>query len=145
VAEPAGFREYVTARQNALLRAAWLLTGDWFAAEDLVQVAMAKVWPRWEALQAAGDPDAYVRRVVVTTFLTWWRRRWHRELPTAALPDPPAPDHELAGVELRDALARLLPALTARERAVLVLRYYDDLTEAQAATALGWSLGTVKS
>jgi len=145
VAEPVGFREYVAARQASLLRGAWLLTGDWYAAEDLVQVALAKVWPRWEALQSGGDPDAYVRRVVVTSFLTWRRRRWHGETPTQALPDQPARADPLVGVELRDALTRLLPTLTSRERAVLVLRYYDDLTEVQTAAILGWSVGTVKS
>ncbi|HZZ95489.1 MAG TPA: sigma factor [Jatrophihabitantaceae bacterium] len=80
VDEPAGFHAYVDAHSRALLRAGWLLTGDWSSAEDLVQTALAAAWPRWASL---ATPDAYVRRVMTTTYLRWQRRRWTGEIPTA--------------------------------------------------------------
>jgi DNA-directed RNA polymerase specialized sigma24 family protein len=87
VSEPDGFREYVVARQAGLLRTARLLTGDWQQAEDLVQTALVKVWPRWGRLIAKGEnPDGYVRRVIVTSYLTWRRRRWWGERPTTPMP-----------------------------------------------------------
>ena len=143
--EPAGFRDYVAARQRALLRSAWLLTGDWHAAEDIVQAALVRVWPRWTRVVAGGDPDAYVRRAVINVYLTARRRRWHGEYAAAAPPDRPDPANPYAAVELRDALARVLPALGRRQRAIVVLRYFDDLTEAQVAEVMGCSVGTVKS
>ncbi len=145
VSEPAGFREYVVARQTALLRTARLLTGDWQQAEDLVQTALVKVWPHWQRLVASGDPDAYVRRVLVTTYLTWRRRLWHREGPADQLPDQAATGDAYAAVDLRAALARLLPALPAGQRTVLVLRFYEDLSVDQTAHILGCSAGAVKS
>lgn len=138
-------REYLLARQQALVRTGYLLTGDWQQAEDLVQTAMVKVWPRWPRIVAGGDPDAYVRRVLVTTYATWWRRRWRGERPSALLPETAADDGALAAVDLRDAVGRLLPELPPRQRAVVVLRFYEDLTEVQTAAALGCSVGTVKS
>ncbi len=143
--EPAGFRDYVAARQRALLRSAWLLTGDWHAAEDIVQAALVRVWPRWTRVAAGGDPDAYVRRAVVNVYLTARRRRWHGEYAAATPPDRPDPADPYAAVELRDTLARVLPALGRRQRAIVVLRYFDDLTEAQVAEVMGCSIGTVKS
>ena len=145
MAEPEGFREFVAARQPALLRTAWLLTGDWHHAQDLVQVALARVWPRWAAVAGRGDPDAYVRKVLVNSYLTWRRRRWHGEQPTGQLPDPAADRDDFASADLRTALARVLPGLPPRQRAVLVLRFYEDLSVEQAAAALGCSPGTIKS
>jgi RNA polymerase sigma-70 factor (sigma-E family) len=139
------FDEYLVLRQTALLRTAWLLTGDWQLAEDLVQTALVKVWPRWSRICSGGDPDAYVRRTLVTTFVSARRRKWRQEYPVGEPPDSAAVDDQLAAVDLRDALERVLPRLTARQRAVLVLRYYEDLTEDQTAAALGCSIGTVKS
>jgi RNA polymerase sigma-70 factor (sigma-E family) len=136
------FAAYVAARQRALLRTAWLLTGDWAAAEDLVQTALLKAWRRWGSI--AGSPDAYVRKVIVTTYLSWRRRKWHGETPTGTLPETPGLD-DYRAADLRDALARLLPSLPPGQRAVLVLRHYEDLTEAQTARVLGCSVGTVKS
>jgi RNA polymerase sigma-70 factor (sigma-E family) len=138
------FAAYVAARQRSLLRTAWLLSGDWAAAEDLVQTALLRTWRRWDRVAAAGDPDAYVRRVVVTGYLSARRRRWTGELPTAAPPETAAVDG-YGAADLRDALGRLLPALPPGQRAVLVLRHYEDLTEAQTAAVLGCSVGTVKS
>jgi RNA polymerase sigma-70 factor (sigma-E family) len=142
--EPQGFREFVVARQNALLRTAWLLTGNWQDAEDLVQVALVKSWRHWRRVSAEGDAYGYVRRVLVTSHISWRRRRWHTELPVDELPESTAMD-EFAGVQLRDALARVLPRLGARQRAVLVLRFYEDMPVEQVAALLGISQGTVKS
>jgi RNA polymerase sigma-70 factor (sigma-E family) len=142
MAEPAGFREYVAARYGALVRIAWFLTGDFGAAEDLVQAALMKTWPRWSAI-ARDDPDAYVRKVMLNTRSTWWRRSWRFEEPHAAVPDLPAPD-ELLAFERRQELVRLLAKLSSRQRAVVVLRYYEDLSEAQTADVLGCSVGAVK-
>lgn len=142
--EPPGFRDYVAARQRALLRTARMLTGNQHTAEDLVQTALERVWPRWSRIVRDGDPDAYVRRVMVNTYSTWWRRKWRGEAPTAELPDVAAPD-AYADADLADALRRLLPTLTPRQKAVVVLRFYEDLSEAATADALGCSVGTVKS
>lgn len=87
------FETFVTARGPALLRTAFLLTGDHGRAEDLVQTALGKTWPKWRSIQD-GAPEAYVRKVMVTTYIAWWRRRWNGEYPTEVLPEPPpsAPD-----------------------------------------------------
>lgn len=143
--EPQGFRDYVAARQRALLRTARMLTGNQHTAEDLVQATLERVWPRWQRVSRAGDPDAYVRKVLVNTYASWWRRKWRAEQPTGELPESPSGTDEFAYVELADALRRALPSLTPKQRAVLVLRYYDDLTEVATAEVLGCSVGTVKS
>ena len=88
-AEPQGFAQFVVARQRALQRTAVLLTGDWALAEDLVQTALAKTWPRWERISGPDDPEVYVRRVMVNTWATWWRRRWRGEQASAAVPEGP--------------------------------------------------------
>lgn len=137
------FEEYVAARGPALWRSAWLLTGDAHRAEDLVQAALLKCWSHWPRISARdGSLDAYVRRALVSTYTDWWRRRWTGEVPTEVLPETAAPDD--LGAERRDVLAALA-RLPRAQRAVVVLRYYDDLTEAQTADALGVSVGTVKS
>jgi RNA polymerase sigma-70 factor (sigma-E family) len=148
VDEPAGFREWVGARRRRLLGTARLLTCDADLAEDLVQAALLKVWPHWERVAASGDPEQYVRRVLVTTWSTWSRRRWHGERPAGwDLPDDAdgAAGDPADGAALRDAVARLLPLLPPGQRAVLVLRFAEDLTEAQTAQLLGVTVGTVKS
>jgi RNA polymerase sigma-70 factor (sigma-E family) len=142
MADRSGFDEFVATRSTALLRTAYLLTGDHGLAEDLLQTALAKCWFAWSRID--GPPEPYVRRALATTYATWWRRRWRGERPTGELPDrghPPA----TAPVEDRDALWRALGALPRRQRAVVVLRYYEDLSEAETAAALGISTGTVKS
>lgn len=138
-------RDYVAARQRALLRTARMLTGDEQLAEDLVQTTLERVWPHWQRVARDRDPDAYVRRVMVNTYSSWWRRKWRGEQPTSDLPEITTPDDDFARADLTDALRRLLPTLTPRQRAVLVLRYYEDLTETATAEVLGCSVGTVKS
>lgn len=138
------FRDFVAARQRPLLRSAWLLTGDWASAEDLVQTALVRAWPHWRRLPDQQAAEAYVRRVMLNVFSSWWRRRWRGETPTASLPDAAAPD-EYGASDVRGALVAALRLLPKRQRAVLVLRYFDDLTEPQAAEVLSCSVGTVKS
>lgn len=141
--EPVGFREFVEARSRDLLRSAWLISGDWHTAEDLVQAALAKTWPRWDRLTRADRPELYVRRVMLTTYLSWRKRKWSGEIPTAQLPEPTGPQG--ADSDVRQALVTALRGLPPRQRAVVVLRYLDDLTEADTAHALGCSVGTVKT
>jgi RNA polymerase sigma-70 factor (sigma-E family) len=144
-AEAGGFAQFVVARERALQRTAVLLTGDWALAEDLVQTTLAKTWPRWERISGRDDPELYVRRVMVNTWATWWRRRWRREQASADVPEGPAQSDVAAEVAVRMAVRDALGSLTRRQRAVLVLRVVDDLSEAQVAHLLGCPLGTVKS
>lgn len=138
------FREFVAARSHALLRTAYLLAGDWATAEDLVQTALTKTYLAWKRLGEIEAVEAYARRVLVNTATSWWRRRWHGERPTDVLPERAGPDEIENHIE-RDALWRHVRALPARQRAVLVLRFYEDLSEAQTAELLDVSVGTVKS
>ncbi|GIF99304.1 hypothetical protein Cci01nite_43980 [Catellatospora citrea] len=137
-----GFHEFVVARGGALSRTAFLLTGEHHAAEDLVQTALAKAAVRWRQIMEYGQPEAYVRRIMVNEQISWWRRRPAR--PMAELPDRAGPDEPGRVVE-RVVLTRALATLAPRQRAVLVLRYYEDLSEADTAAAMGCSVGTVKS
>jgi RNA polymerase sigma-70 factor (sigma-E family) len=136
------FEEYVATRGRALWRSAWLLTGDAQRAEDLVQTALVKCWRRWDQIAADGSVDGYVRRAVITTYTDWRRRRWTGEVPTAELPDGRTTDADLA---IRRDVLSALAELPRAQRAVIVLRFYDDLTEVQTSAALGVSVGTVKS
>lgn len=139
----ADFAAYVRARQRHFVRFAYLLTGDAHSAEDLVQSAFAKVYRRWSSI--TDSPDAYVRTSIVNEHRSWWRRAWrHQEVTSselvshaepAAPPDRPV-DHDLW---------QQIEALPRQQRAVIVLRYYEDLTEAQTAQVLGCTVGTVKS
>ena len=134
------FRDFVHARTPALSRTAYLLTGDAHLAEDLVQTALFKAAKAWHRIE--GDPEPYVRRILYTQNVSWWRRRKLRETSLGSYDDaaPPAPDSDLR-LTLESALARL----TERQRTVLVLRFFEDLTEVQTAGALGIGAGTVKS
>ena len=145
VREAEGFDAFVAASSPRLMRAAVLLTGDHGRAEDLVQDALARTFLRWNHI-AREDPMAYVRRSMFNGYVDWWRRRPWREQPTAVLPDEPG--HETDSTDRHaatDALLRALSALTRRERAVIVLRYLEDLSERQIAEALSIAPGTVKS
>jgi len=143
--EAEGFAQFIEARQSALQRTAWLLTGDWALAQDLVQTAPARSWPYWGRVRRRDDPEIYVRRVMINTWATWRRRRWRGEQPSGALADRPAPGDVAVDVVTRLAVRNLLAALTERQRAVVVLRLFDDLSEAQVAQILGCAVGTVKA
>jgi RNA polymerase sigma-70 factor (sigma-E family) len=143
--EPVGFDSYVRRQSSALLRLAYLLTGDHHRARDLVQSTLTKMLPRWDGVAARGDPHAYVRTVMVHTALGWRRRKWQAEQPTGDLPDRPVNGDPVAAVADRERLRRALGRLPPRQRAAVVLRHYEDLSEAQAAAALGCSIGTVKT
>ncbi|TDC33791.1 SigE family RNA polymerase sigma factor, partial [Micromonospora sp. KC213] len=138
------FREFVAARSEALLRTAYLLAGDWATAEDLLQTALTKTYLAWKRLGGIEAVEPYARRVMVNTSTSWWRRRWHGERPTEVLPERAGAD-EIEQQLDRDVLWRHLSALPARQRAVLVLRFYEDMSEAQTAALLEISPGTVKS
>jgi RNA polymerase sigma-70 factor (sigma-E family) len=137
------FREFVMARSPALLRTAFLLLGDRGLAEDLVQSALAKAYRHWDRVSAAGDTEAYVRRIMVNERRSWWRRNRGREV-LGPVPDRGGRD-EFAGLAERDAIWQAVLRLPPRTRAVLVLRYWEDLSEAETAQILDCSVGTVKS
>jgi RNA polymerase sigma-70 factor (sigma-E family) len=147
-AEPAeddrGFGEYVAARSGSLLRMAFLLTRNQADAEDLMQAALAKTYQAWDRIEDYKALDGYVRRAMVNTHISWWRRRRVEEYPTDDIPDRAVMDHA-DGSELADALKRALERLPSRMRAAVVLRYYEDMTESEVAAVLGISQGTVKS
>jgi RNA polymerase sigma-70 factor (sigma-E family) len=142
---PQGFDEFVVVRRRSLLRTARMLTGDQHLAEDLVQAALERVWPRWERVVQRGDPYSYVRTVMLNLYTAWWRRAWRAEQPTGNLPDVLEAEDDYATTDLQDAFGRLLSALSPKQRAILVLRYHDDLTEVAVAGIMGCSVGTVKS
>jgi RNA polymerase sigma-70 factor (sigma-E family) len=141
------FSDFVAARWPALVRTAYLLTGDRADAEDLVQASLAKTYAAWGRIRVPEAAEAYVRRTMATTHVSWWRRHRGRVLSVAQPPEPPAPDGvgPLETLLARSALWPHLGRLPRGQRAVIVLRYYEDLTEAQTADALGVSVGTVKS
>jgi RNA polymerase sigma-70 factor (sigma-E family) len=139
---PEGFDEFVVSRSPRLLRTAYLLTNDWALAEDLLQTALARAWEAWRRIN--GDPEPYVRRILVNAYTSWWRRRWTGERPTADLPEPPTGGEPQSVVDERDAVWQALARLPRRQRAVLVLRYFEDLSELEIAEALGCTTGTPK-
>jgi RNA polymerase sigma-70 factor (sigma-E family) len=138
------FRDYVTERRRSLLRTAYLLTGNRADAEDLVQAALAKTYLAWDRIEDRRALDGYVRRAMVNTHISWWRRRRLEEYPTDEIPDQIVADHSGTS-DLQDSLRRAVDRLPQRMRAAVVLRYFEDMTEAEVAEALGVSLGTVKS
>ena len=144
MSKPEKFGDFVAARSAALLRSAWLLTGDEVTARDLVQAALVKARARWAWLVRQDAPEAYVRRIMLSTFLAW-RWRWRGELPVAVVPGRPRQRDTPAEADIRRAVSHALRTLPPRQRAMVVLRFFDDLTEAQAAEVLGCSVGTVKS
>lgn len=142
------FEEFIAARGHELWRAAWLLTGETHRAEDLVQTALMKTYTRYD-----GEPkvfEAYVRTTMYRTYVSWWRRRWRGEIPTADLPEASigttrtvVGDDDVTGLSLD--VARALAALPPKQRAVLVLRYFEDRTIADTARMLRLAEGTVKA
>lgn len=138
-----GFTVFVDSRAARLHRMAFLLTHDWALAEDLLQTTLTKVWLAWDRIEE--DADGYTYQTMVHTYTSWWRRKWRGEVPTEVLPDngysPPA-DHGHAD---RDDLWSAMGRLPRRQRTVLVLRYFLDLSERETAHLMECSLGTVKS
>jgi RNA polymerase sigma-70 factor (sigma-E family) len=150
MSEQIGFADYVARSRDTWIRAACLLTWDPHTAEDLVQTALLRVWPRWERISARGDTDAYIRAVLMNTFLTGLRRRRWREISADPQALASSGQHTAAPsssetVDTRLHLRHLLADLSPRQRAVIVLRYYLDLSEDETARTLGCSIGTVKS
>ena len=138
-----GFEEFVGARSKALLRTAYVLTGDHHHAEDLLQTALTTLYLHWGDLRDPRAAETYVRRVLVTTYTSWWRRRSWRERPTADIPDT-APE-TTGSVGGSEDMWLHLKALPRQQRAVVVLRFYEDLSVEETAALLGISAGSVKS
>lgn len=147
-APPPAFAEFVHARSAALHRTAYLLVGDAGLAEDLVQEALAKTYAAWPRLRDPRNAEAYARKALTTTAISWFRRRgWRNERPTEVLPhaaDAVRPGHDDAVASSTD-LWLAVQSLPPRQRAAVVLRFYLDLSEADTAHALGCAPGTVKS
>lgn len=144
VVDRVSFGDYVRTRGGALLRAAQALTGNRADAEDLVQSTLVKTYQSWESITDPAALDTYVRRIMINTHISGWRRRRVDEYPTDELPDEPEAD--LTGdSDLHELVQRALDRLPRRMRAAVMLRYYDDMSEPEVAAALGISVGTVKS
>jgi RNA polymerase sigma-70 factor (sigma-E family) len=142
-----GFHEFIRSRLGSLSRVAYLLAGDHHAAQDLLQNALIKVASHWERVSRAGDPMAYVRRVLYHEHVSGWRRDRHlrAEYSTETLPEPDGGRDEAGDVVRRVLLERALARLTTRQRALIVLRYFEDTSEAETAQILGIAIGSVKS
>lgn len=138
------FAAFVAGVQGGLQRTARLLTGSWEEAEDLVASSLVKVWRHWDQVSVANDRDAYARRMLVNTFVSSRRRLWRLEQPHAA-PEPPAVDDPSDAVAERATIDAALDLLSARQRAAVVLRFFDDLSVGQVAGVMGCRVGTVKS
>lgn len=139
-----GFNEFVAENSKRLLRAGWLLTGDAGLAEDLVQATLSKCWRRWVKI-SPHTRSAYVQRVLVTTWIAGRKRKWAGEIPSE-IGDAQSPTSDaLRAAELRIVLLAAMEPLAPRQRATLVLRYFLDLSEADTASALGCSIGSVKT
>ena len=139
------FAAFVREHGERHLRVAVLLTGNWHAAEDLVQASLVKLYRAWPRLDTSSDPDAYLRRIMVNTHRSWWRARWRRETPIADWHET-ASGEDLANRYAVGALVRqALTRLPRQQRAVLVLRYFEDLPETEVARLLGCSSGSVKT
>ncbi|GAB1818723.1 SigE family RNA polymerase sigma factor [Herbidospora sp. RD11066] len=140
----ADFADFVRRRGDHHLRTAVLLTGDWHAAEDLVQASLGKLLTAWPRLDTATEPDAYLRRIMVNTHRSWWRARWRREIPRAELPEVAASGDLSEGSAVAEEVRAALRRLPARQRTALVLRFFADLPEAEVADLMGCTAGTVK-
>jgi RNA polymerase sigma-70 factor (sigma-E family) len=142
------FRDFVVARSGALMRLAYLLAGgDQHAAEDLLQIALARTAAHWGRIDS---PETYVRRVMYRQQVNSWRLKWRkREVQFAVLPEPglpePVPSDDMSAVDLKLTVRRALTRITPRQRTMLILRFFEDLPEAEVARILGCSVGTVRS
>jgi RNA polymerase sigma-70 factor (sigma-E family) len=144
VGDRVAFGDYVRSRGGALLRAAQALTGNRADAEDLVQSTLVKTYQSWDNITDPAALDTYVRRIMVNTHISGWRRRRVDEYPTDELPDEAAAD-QTGDSDMHEVVQRALDRLPRRMRAAVMLRYYDDMSEPEVAAALGVSVGTVKS
>jgi RNA polymerase sigma-70 factor (sigma-E family) len=140
-----GFDDFVVTRGQALLRFAHVLCGNAHLAEDLVQEVLARVHRRWARIEYLEAPEAYVRRAIVREFLSWRRRRSSREAVLAEVPDRPSGQDTAQQLAARDEMWTLLAGLPRAQRAVLVLRFYDDLADDEIANALGCAPSTVRA
>ncbi len=138
------FCDFVTARSGALFRTAYLIVGDHQLAQDLLQESLVKSYVAWPRLRDVANAEAYTRRVIVTTAISWRRRRSFHERPIETPPEVVEAD-PTASLAVQDALWMHLQALPARQRAAIVLRHYQDFSEAQTAAVMGCTVGTVKS
>jgi len=139
------FGEYVRARGHVLLRAAQSMTGNRADAEDLLQATLVKAYQSWDRIDDPAALDTYVRRTMVNTHISGWRRRRVDEYPTDELPDAPTAEDATRDSDLRDVVQRAIDRLPRQMRAAVLLRFYDDMTEPEVAAALGVTVGTVKS
>ncbi|HEX4221962.1 MAG TPA: SigE family RNA polymerase sigma factor [Pseudonocardiaceae bacterium] len=140
----AEFREFVRNRGTPLHQSAYLLCGDWHLADDVVQDTLIKAYQHWKRVREADSPEAYVRRIMINEVRGRWRRR-DRSIPVAEFTDEPSVADATEDVLRRDGLRQALLTLPLRQRATVVLRYLEGLSERETATALGCSEGTVKS
>jgi len=138
----AGLVDFIATRSGSLLRAAWLLTGDAHKAEDLLQTVLAELWLRRERVE---NIDGYARRMLYTTYLTWWRRRWRFEVPAGDVPDVSGGGDHADDVARRAVVLAGLARLSRQQRAVVVLRFFEDQSVEASATVLRCSPGTVKT
>ncbi|MEV5892205.1 SigE family RNA polymerase sigma factor [Nonomuraea fuscirosea] len=144
MADRSEYDAFVEASWHRLLRTAYLLARDWGVAEDLVQTALLKAWQVWPRLGA--EREAYVRKIIVHLHVSWWRRRWRQaEVTSGSPPDQAQAADHMGRADDRELVWQALGRLPARQRAVIVLRFFEDLSEAQTAATLGCSVGTVKS
>ena len=140
------FREYVALRQGALYRTAYLLTGHRQDAEDLLQIALTKLALHWPRVYRSGSPDGYIRKILYHQHISVWRGgRSRHEYAMATPPESRAVEDPAGETALKLALSQVLGELTRKQRAVVVLRYYEDLPEAEVAELMGTSIGTVRS
>jgi RNA polymerase sigma-70 factor (sigma-E family) len=139
------FDAFFRTRSPALLRAAFLLTGDRHLAEDLVQEALARTQRVWQRLAAEGSPEAYTRRIMYNLQVSRWRRRHFAEMRTGRVPEGRDHRDEASDAVNRLALRQALGTLPVRQRAAVILRYFEDCSEAETAEILGCRVGTVKS
>jgi RNA polymerase sigma-70 factor (sigma-E family) len=146
ITESLDFADFVRQRSAPMLRTAWLLTGgDWALAEDLAQAAFSQVWRHWTRIAVMEAPEAYAQKVMLNTFLSWRRRRWTAEISTERFDVSPVTTGGFATVDMREVLRHALRQLTARQRAVIALRYFEDRSETETAAIMGCTVGTVKS
>ena len=137
-----GFRAWVALRRDPLRRTVYLMCGDWYLADDVVQDAMTRLFAVWERVARRGDPEAYTRRIAVNLLIDHNRRPARRELPREALPEPPQPE---PADDRRAALSGALDEVPPRQRATLVLRFWEGYSVEETASIMNCSTGTVKS